>query len=136
MTRFAIVILDETHFWDEKFRQEHKIASIRMAYILDRERRVHYCELTPSSELTPIANAIDFDDEATDDEKEQAEEAVMQTENSEIVIMHCRDALKLPAKDIDNIDKLLDEPVSDDDQTYWNQIDQIRVYYQSNQAWT
>lgn len=136
MTRFAIVFVDETCYWDEEFRQQHKIKSIGRACILDRERRVHYCELTPSSELTPIHNVITYTDaELSEEERERAEEDVMTHDDSDPIIMHCRDALKLPSKEVDNIDKLLDEPVSDDDETYWKQVDQIREYYQSNWMW-
>ena len=85
---------DDTEYWDEEFRKEHKIKHIFGVYVFSKSTHCHLCEFTPSYELCFMGSQWDADLDDSDDElPDRIDEAVREgdTSTEEYSYMHVSD---------------------------------------------
>jgi antirestriction protein ArdC len=87
---------DETAYWDEQFRREHKIKRIFGVYVFNRRKALHVCEVTPSYERQFVGSQWEGKDgyDAEDENAaEKIDDAIREGDigTEEWSYMHCSD---------------------------------------------
>jgi hypothetical protein len=88
---------DETEYWDEAFRTQHKIKRIFGVYVFNRRKAVYACEMTPSYERRFFGSqwepCDDFEDDDYSSKAEKIDDAIRDGNRGteEWSYMHCSD---------------------------------------------
>ena len=90
MQTYVQVKRNETEYWGEEWREEHLVTKCLGIYVFAPEIHVHCCELTPSYELWPVRDELEFEPGTSEEDIERAEEeAVAATAWDKIIYIHC-----------------------------------------------
>lgn len=63
-----------THFMDADWMREHGVVDVYDVFVFDPERAVHCCSITPSTECFHVRHGLEFSPDATDAQREAADE--------------------------------------------------------------
>jgi hypothetical protein len=129
MSRFAVVLLDQTHIYPEWYLNLYKIKSIKVACLFDRQK-IFTCGIFASSNLIPLHPVISFRKEIDSGAREEVESSAID-KFEKIIPIYRFLALRLPAKDI-----IVTEIICDsNEKTYHLQLDKIIARCMGRHVW-
>jgi hypothetical protein len=125
---FKLVELDETHHWSDEMQARGKMLGV---YLVDMNRHVYCCEMTPSLELTYLyTNTVANDKSDHDAFNDEVTQEEMAARTSDVTYVHVGTKFEQVAEaDMEESEK---RELAAGEITYEALVEEMREYYICN----